>query len=232
MIEHVDVPPQAKPAQDPTTMFKVRLAALEQDGKSQRRMSMFLMVGVAVLVGLISALFFLAARLGVISMASGVSEANRFVLRDAQGNTRGVWGVTGEGATQMVLMDGGGRERMRLQVLNDGSPGVALVDSANRTRVVLAVLPDRTATLVLADPAGRTRTVLGLNPSGASTVVFADRAGRTKAGFGVDASGAATFTLYDRAGAPDRSFRTSDDVDHTPPDAGSPQEAAKSGARP
>jgi hypothetical protein len=232
MIDNVEIPPQTKAPQDPGSVFKVRLAALEQEGKSQRRLSVFLMVGFAVVVGLITALFFLAARLGVISLASGVSEATRFVLRDAQGHTRGTWGVTQEGATQMVLMDPGGRERMRLQVLNDGSPGLALVDSANRTRLVLAVLPDRTATLVLADPAGRTRTVLGLNPSGASTVVFADRAGRTKAGFGVDASGAATFTLYDREGAPDRSFRTSDDADRAAPAATPPQPAGRAGARP
>lgn len=186
---------------DPFSSVRNRMDAVERDSRRTRRLGVFMLIGLAVLLGVMTAVVIMAARRGFGGPVPDVAEARRFVIRDARGQIRGVWGVTKNGGAQIVLSDSMGRERLRLQVLRDGSSGVALVDSANRSRIVLAALPDQTATLVLADPAGRTRTVLGLNPNGASTVVFADKNGTTKAGLGVDATGAGTFTLLDRAGA-------------------------------
>jgi hypothetical protein len=188
-------------APDPTASMRNRMDAVERESRRARRMGAFVLITSAILLGVMSAVVILAARRGFGGPIPQVAEAQRFVIRDARGQIRGVWGVTKDGGAQIVLSDSLGRERLRLQVLRDGSSGVALVDSANRSRIVLAALPDQTATLVLADPAGRTRTVLGLNPNGASTVVFADRQGTTRAGLGVDAHGYGTFTLQDRPGA-------------------------------
>jgi hypothetical protein len=187
---------------DPTASMRNRMDAVERESRRARRMGAFVLITSAILLGVMSAVVILAARRGFGGPIPQVAEAQRFVIRDARGQIRGVWGVTKDGGAQIVLSDSMGRERLRLQVLRDGSSGVALVDSANRSRIVLAALPDQTATLVLADPAGRTRTVLGLNPNGASTVVFADRQGTTRAGLGVDARGFGTFTLQDRPEAP------------------------------
>jgi hypothetical protein len=187
-------------APDPLASIRSRMDAVERNSRRVRRLGTFMMIAVAVLLGVMTAIIVMAARRGLGGPVAPVAEANRFVIRDAQGRVRGVWGVTKDGGAHIVMSDSMGRERLRLQVLSDGSSGLALVDSANRSRVVLAALPDQTATLVLADRAGRTRTVLGLNASGASTVVFADRNGTTRAGLGVDARGFGALTLHERLG--------------------------------
>jgi hypothetical protein len=198
-------------APDLFSSVRNRIDAVERDSRRTRRLGSVMLIGIAVVLGVMTAIVILSARRGFGGPTPDVVEARRFAIRDARGQIRGVWGVTKDGRAQIVLSDSSGRERLRLQVLRDGSSGIALVDSANRSRIVLATLPDQTATLVLADPAGRTRTVLGLNPNGASTVVFADKSGTTRAGLGVDAQGSGTFTLVDRTGATPQAARQSDE---------------------
>ena len=174
---------------------QTRLDALEQDNRRLRRLSMYLVVGTGVLLGLAAALVVVASRHGLPGMTAALVEARRFTLRDAAGQTRGVWGTTEDGGVRLMLQDSAGRPRLRLTVLADGASGVAAVDEQGRTRIALGV--EEAATLVLADAAGRPRTVLGLAADNSSTLLFTDGAGRTRAGLGVNPRGAASLTVVE-----------------------------------
>jgi hypothetical protein len=177
-----------------------RVDELERDNRRLRRRSLLLGGGVMTALGFSAVLLFTAATSD--SRVADVIQANRFVLRDADGQIRGSFGLTPEGGSRMVLQDPTGRERMRMTLLADGSPGMSFTDSEGRSRVVLGFLPDETANLVFADRLGRTRAVFGLMPDESSTLVFADRHGDTRVGLGIDLNGSAGLTLLDAEGTP------------------------------
>jgi hypothetical protein len=177
-----------------------RLAQIEAQTRRLRRLGVYLLVGVAAILGVACSIVLVAARHGMPGLVAQVTESQKYLLRDGQGQIRAVLGTNGEGIAQLELKDVGGRTRLRFSVLPDGASGVAFVDSAGHSRLVMGLLSDETSTLVLADRRGKTRTVLGLGADGASTLVFADGSGTTRAGLGVDGRGLGTFTLSDRTG--------------------------------
>lgn len=188
------------PPSGPAEAVHRRFEALERDNRRLRRLGLIMLVGVAVLLGLTSAIMVVAARHGMPGMVPEISESRKYLLRDRTGTIRAALGTNEDGTVQLVLSDTSGQSRLRLSVLADGSSGVAFVDSANSARVVVGVLPDESANLVLADPGGKTRVVLGLTPNGAATLVFADRGGVSKAGIGIDTRGLGTLNLVERPG--------------------------------
>jgi hypothetical protein len=182
-----------------------RVDELERENRKLRRNGTLVM-GLGALMLLATASMLISLRAGTGQVAEAV-EANRFVLRDADGHVRAVLGLNPDGATRLVLQDRDGRERLRLSLLADGSPGVSFTDREGRTRAVLGLLPDETSSLVFADRWGKTRAVLGLSADESSTLVFADRNGETRMGVGVESDGSAGVTLFEReaaqAGAPE-----------------------------
>jgi hypothetical protein len=203
-----------------------RLESLERDNRRLRRQGLFMLVAVALLLGLAVSIVVVAARHGMPGFVPEITEAKKFLVRDSEGRVRGAWGTNEDGSVQLVLQDTEGRPRMRLSVLADGSPGLAFVDTANHSRLVMALLPDETSTLVLGDRGGKTRTVLGLAADGASTLVFADGGGTTRAGIGVDARGIGTFTLLDRSGRDLSGAPSADESVEQQPDTSAPAPAA------
>lgn len=193
--------PQATP--DATAILTQRIETVERENRRLRRLSTMVIVGVAILLGLTTAVMIVAARHGMPGMVPQVFEAKKFLLRDANGKVRGAWGTNEDGSVQMLLQDDLGRSRLRFSVLADGSSGLAFVDTANHARIVVGVLPDESANIVVADVGGKTRAVLGMAPNGATTLVFADRGGTTKAGIGVDVQGLGTLNLVERPGTAD-----------------------------
>ncbi|HEY7650341.1 MAG TPA: hypothetical protein VID04_15185, partial [Methylomirabilota bacterium] len=150
-----------------------RLEDAESEAARVRRFGTVVMFGGAAMLGLMATLIVLGWPGGKGVFSPDQVQARRFVVRDARGQTRAVWGMGEDGASQLVLSDSAGRARLRLRVYNDGSSGISLVDGANQPRLVLGVLPDQSTTIVLADEAGKTRSVFGLTPAGAATVLFA-----------------------------------------------------------
>lgn len=205
----LDVPPTDP---DLAPVLARRLEAVERDNRRLRRLSTMTLLGLAILLGLTTAVMVVAARHGMPGMVPQVAEAKKFLLRDGDGRVRGAWGTNEDGSVQMLLQDAAGRSRLRFSVLRDGSSGLAFVDSANHSRIVVGVLPDESANIVVADQGGKTRAVFGIAPNGATTLVFADRGGTTKAGIGVDNRGLGTLNLVDRPGG---------QIDEPPEDDGS-----------
>ena len=176
-----------------------RLSDLERDNRRLRRYAGAMLVVVAMVLGLGAALIYYSVRSGLPGSSQTLA-ARQFVLRDAEGTTRGAWGFSEDGSVRFVLSDASGRQRVRLSLLQDGSAGLSFADSADRKLAVLGLLADHTTNLALTDPAGIPRVVLGVSPNGSSNLVFADQSGSTRAGLGVDSRGLGTFTLADRSG--------------------------------
>jgi hypothetical protein len=178
-----------------------RLEALERDNQRLRRYGTYMVVGMAILLGLVAALVFSTGKFGLPGSVAAEVVAHQFVLRDRAGALRGVWGIADDGSLRLVLQDSAGRPRVKLSLLSDGTGGLVFADTTGRSRAVFALLADQTGSVAFADESGKTRGVLGVSPDGAANVVFADRSGATRAGLGVDGQGQSTFTLADRAGA-------------------------------
>ncbi|MFQ5532955.1 MAG: hypothetical protein ACE5EP_03785, partial [Candidatus Methylomirabilales bacterium] len=111
-------------------------------------------------------------------------EAERFVVRDASGNRRGVLGVGSDGVptlalvgaeakSQLVLLvgprgrpalwfhDKTGTRRIVLGTLADGSPRLAFFDNAGKRRIIVDTLADGSGGVYLLDPDEKPRATLG-----------------------------------------------------------------------
>jgi hypothetical protein len=177
-----------------------RIDELERENQKLRRLGT-LMVGVFGVMLLITSVLLVSMRMSAGAVPE-VVEANRFIVRDADGHIRAIIGLSADGASRIVLQDRDARERLRLSLLPDGSPGMSFTDREGRSRAVLGLLPDETATLVFADRYGKSRAVLGLSPDESSTLVFADRNGEARVGLGIESDGSAGVTMFDREPAP------------------------------
>lgn len=172
-----------------------RVDATERENRRIKRLSVASLIVVGVLLGLAAALVYISAQHGMPGLVSNVVESRQYLLRDSQGNVRGVWGTADDGTVRLVLRDESGRSLLKMNLLADGSSAVTFADTTERSRIVLGLLEDETSTLVLADGNGRARAVLGLSPDGSSTLVFADTLGVSRSGLGIDAEGGPTGTF-------------------------------------
>jgi hypothetical protein len=201
-----------------------RIDRIERENRRLRRFGTMMLVGMAIVLGVTLAVFVYSGSFGI-----GVPEnivARQFTIRDAQGTSRGTWGIAEDGTVRFLLSDLSGRPRVRMSLLPDGSSGVSLADSADRKLLVLGALPDQSTSFVMSDRLGVPRAVLGMATNGSANLVFADREGATKAGLGVDARGQASFTLTDRGfvqPTEPEPETTEEAVDTQPKPAGNPR---------
>lgn len=168
-----------------------RLEAAERLVARLRRMVTYVLVGVAVLLGLTAAVIYISARHGMPGMVASVIESREFLLRDRAGRVRGAWGTDEDGAIQFVLQGDTTKASIKLSLLADGAAGITLSDLGGKPRLVAGLLPGDNVSVVLADSVGMTRAVFGLNVDGSSSIVFADRHGVTRTAVGAGAAGQA-----------------------------------------
>ena len=88
----------------------IRLEQLERDNRRLRRYTTLMLVVVAMVLGLGTALLWYSVRSGLPGSPQTVS-ARQFVLRDGQGRVRGAWGLDDSGAVRLTLSDEGERQR-------------------------------------------------------------------------------------------------------------------------
>jgi len=178
-----------------------RIQGLERETRRLRRLWMSTIIGLAVLLGIAASLVIVSAKHGFPGTVADVIESHQFLVRDKDGQVRGVFGATDAGDLRLTLQAPGTRAGVTLTALKGGASGLSFSDSAGKTRGVLGLLPDETTSLTFGDRNGQTRSALSLNPEGSATLVFTDRSGSTRAGLGVDSRGVGTFTVVDRPGA-------------------------------
>jgi hypothetical protein len=208
-----------------------RIQGLERETRRLHRLWMGTLFALAIMLGLAASLVIVSAKHGFPGTVADVIESRQFLVRDKDGQVRGVFGATDGNDLRLSLQAPGSRAGVTLTALKGGASGLSFSDSAGKTRGVLGLLPDETTSLTFGDRNGQTRSALSLNPEGSATLVFTDRSGATRAGLGVDSRGVGTFTVVDRPGAartPEPDADTSDDnADQAPAAAPAPNPARK-----
>ncbi len=139
---------------------------------------------------------------GWTSLQDETVTAQRFMILDADGIPRGMFGVLADGASVgMMFTDLAGTKRIELSADPDGSPRVALWDDQERLRADLGMNPDGSARIVLADPSETGRAALSVGNDGSAQMVFIDTDGSTnRAMIGTLGDGRSVILIYDENG--------------------------------
>jgi hypothetical protein len=90
--------------------------------------------------------------------------AQRFLLTDAHGHVRGLFGQWGDGTPVLQLNGADGSERVILLASADGSSGLRILDSTRTHRVFLMTGQDGWPSLMLNGPDGLRRLRLATGP--------------------------------------------------------------------
>ena len=125
------------------------------------------------------------ALMGQVIPKSRTIEAERFLVRDANGTQRGGLGVWGNGSAALLIFEREGKtisaalaegpdDSARLELR---SGGLILNDRNSERRAVFGMLPEGLANLVLMDNEGNSRAYFGVTEDGAQLAFF-DKAKR------------------------------------------------------
>jgi hypothetical protein len=179
------------------------LARLETIERENRRLGQW---GVVVVLGIVA----LALMGAVAGKGTKVVEAQRFVVRDRDGNVRGEFGYTDEHSVTLRILDGKGKNRIDLRVDVLDSPLFTLRDRKDMARITLGIDP-RTAmldnwALIFSDGDGKRQAELSTDEGGpkglearwvkTKLVLFDDR-GKERVDLGVHENGAPGLSLWD-----------------------------------
>lgn len=143
-----------------------RLAAIERPNRSKTR------------VWIAAALIFGAAATLVVAdkqpQIARTIEARNFVLRDREGNVKGLWETDPNGMPVLSLHDKHGSNRAEFRFRPDGSPVLHFLDRDGRERMLVGIDVDGAASLALIGKRGKERVCLGIAKDGWSTLSFYD----------------------------------------------------------
>lgn len=143
-----------------------RLAAIERPNRSRTR------------VWIVAALIFgVGATLVVAEKQPQIArtiEARNFVLRDREGNVKGLWETDPNGMPVLSLHDKHGSNRAEFRFRPDGSPVLHFLDRDGRERMLVGIDLDGAASMALIGKRGKERVCLGIAKDGWSTLSFYD----------------------------------------------------------
>jgi hypothetical protein len=136
------------------------------------------------------------------NVVASTVQAEKVVLVDAKGHTRGGLGFMGNGDPALYLCDENGTERTRLF-----SSGFAIRDSRGQPRAVLVMMDnDQEVRLVLYDPSSGGPSVdLGV-VKGTANVRLNDSNGKVRAALGFTREIGPGLVFYDQTGTPVRTY--------------------------
>lgn len=156
----------------------------------------------------------------LLGMAAGLQpktiEAERFILKDAEGVTLAAWAMSPDHTPGMWLFDKSGKPRLSLDVARDGAPGVNLYNPDGSLRAALAVRPDGTPGLGLADTRGQIRLSLDLGNDGSSGFNLFGGRGALRTALAIRPDGTPALGLFDENGTIRRSFEIGSDGSPAP----------------
>ncbi len=118
-----------------------------------------------------------------------VVEAEKFVLRDAEGKPRARLESLPSGSVRLALLDKNENIQSVLGV-GVGRPSLVLAGRNNKTILTTSFL----------SISGKSRLTLAVLPSGEQSLVLTDNTGRTRAELAIEVDGSSTFGLFDRTG--------------------------------
>lgn len=105
-----------------------------------------------------------------------VVAAERFVVRDADGRTRGEFGANGGGEPVLRLNNAGGKERILMGLRPDGTIEMRITDHAHEHRASMFLTPEGWPAIALMSPEGRSLVRLATD-GGGGTIALYDSAG-------------------------------------------------------
>ena len=118
-----------------------------------------------------------------------VVEAEKFVLRDADGKGRARLESLPSGLVRLALLDKDENVQSVLGV-GVGRPSLVLAGRNNKTILTTSFL----------SISGKSRLTLAVLPSGVQSLALTDNTGRTRAELAIEVDGSSTFGLFDRTG--------------------------------
>ncbi len=118
-----------------------------------------------------------------------VVEAEKFVLRDADGKGRARLESLPSGLVRLALLDKDENIQSVLGV-GVGRPSLVLAGRNNKTILTTSFL----------SISGKSRLTLAVLPSGVQSLALTDNTGRTRAELAIEVDGSSTFGLFDRTG--------------------------------
>lgn len=126
--------------------------------------------------------------------------AQKFVLIDAHGKTRGVFNVTDKGVAQLGVFDGAGTLRAGIGVGSAGAPALGIYGKDGKTRAEVG-LAGGVAEVRLYDAAGVKHVALGVSSDGVSGLALLDKDGHDRASLVLEQSGTPALRFADTSGA-------------------------------
>src|SRR5258708_22187805 len=145
--------------------------------------------------GAVSGHFF-AARTVDAANAPRMVTAQKFMLVDRRGKTRGEFNVTSKGVAQVAIFDGTGTLRAGLGVGADGAPALGIYGHDGKPRIEVG-LTRSVARVVLFDANAMPQATLGVAPDGQSGLGLMDKQGNPRASIIVQTDGTPTLRLAD-----------------------------------
>jgi hypothetical protein len=137
-----------------------------------------------------------AARAVDAANAPRMITAQRFMLVDSHGKTRGEFNVTSKGVAQIAVFDGTGTLRAGLGVGVDGAPALGIYGHDGKPRAEVG-LTNSVARIVLFDANATAQASLGVAPDGQSGLGLMDKTGNPRASIIVQPDGSPTLRLAD-----------------------------------
>ena len=155
-----------------------------------------LTLAAALVGGAVSGHIFAARAVDAAAAAPKMMTAQKFMLVDAKGNTRGEFNVTSKGVAQLAVFDGTGTLRAGLGVGVDGAPALGIYGHDGKPRVEVG-LTTGVARVVLFDVNATPQATLGVSPDGQSGLGLMDKNGNPRASIVVNPNGSPTLRLAD-----------------------------------
>ena len=137
-----------------------------------------------------------AARTVDAANAPRLVTAEKFMLVDRHGKTRGEFNVTRKGVAQIAVFDGTGTLRAGLGVGVDGAPALGIYGRDGKPRAEVG-LTRSVARVVLFDANANPQATLGVAPDGQSGIGLMDTKGNPRASIIVQPDGTPTLRLGD-----------------------------------
>jgi hypothetical protein len=137
-----------------------------------------------------------AARTVDAANAPKMITAQKFMLVDSRGKTRGEFNVTRKGVAQVVVFDGVGALRAGLGVGSDGAPALGIYGHDGKPRIEVG-LTNSVARVVLFDADAKPQATIGVAPDGQSGLGLMDKNGNPRASIFVASDGTPTLRLGD-----------------------------------
>ncbi len=137
--------------------------------------------------------------------------ANQFMVLDADGIPRGMFGVLADQASiGMMYTDASGNNRVEMGVDPDGTPRLALYDQTGLVRSEIGMREDGSPTIVLTDSAEARRIAISATNDGAGQLILFGQDGTVQRGMvGTFANGEPAIVFSDASDAPRASLNMS-----------------------